>query len=1420
MSTNYIVMFTAGGRLKGAKIGEAEKHAMYDYLQLFIERFPHATINEQLGMAEVELTPTEVEDLTQDPQIQYVVVFKPLQLASTIQTSAPWHLKDISGSQYETYEYTTAGKDIPVYIVDTGIDVDHQEFESRAIRGFYSDEPTSMHGTHVAGIVGSKTYGVAKQCKLVSVQVFNPSFPDSVGAIWLLQGLNWLLDFHVSGDPGVVNISLGGPAEPITDAPYVDAILALIAEGLIVVVAAGNETLDTNDFFPGNIPEVITVGASDSTKNIASFSNYGTAVDIFAPGVDILSTSLNFTTETISGTSMASPVVAGICARYLELVSDVTQSALQARIKQYGVSDIILTPEATAASTTTKGIRVNMPGVKTDYKTTLSKALDGQLRRYHYAGATKTYETDFQYNEVKRLAVLTRFSSSGTLELATEITKVTLPDVPPPTVVPPVVLPPPIDYDGSQIVVNAGFTITYRGTTYTATTQIGTLYTYNYPGFVVMSLDVLPNNAYVVTTLTQLPTLPNPINIDGGTIVFNSDRTITFKGNTYAPTSIVNGTTYNYNYPGVVVVVVTTTTATATPQRVPIVIPPPVIPQDAPIVTLDNVEQLPGVWTDVMEVKLYPANPTVTKFSPVRVIAIDVADPNELSAYSLNLQFVSGTFNYSGLGFTMPANKTPVTVQGHNGIVERVANNAARGQAPQTVEGRLLPVFSAEMIYVNKYVQTSGTPYESRDIVAEIAAAAGTAVTFSATNNKLKSFEYTGRFTSALEQLADLSCGRLLQQNGHWMIIPKHTSVGSFTVLAEDLISWNKDVQSDILDMIASLMGYLKDAILARDLALRLIARIQNKLNNLSTLEKLPTDPTPADAEYSNESWQPMGEISFQFGYNGKLPLVQMNENILVETHPSVDAWDYWAIETSKSSEYWKREVTHERDSMGSTVARMRGLKSLDMTTLYYPFTPPSGASGLYRATGKLMNLYCLLWAGTETMYWSMSPVMKSQVVTSNGVTETPFNQVQYYFEFERAFLGSFPQTPGNDKKLYSAKMQLEYLPMMSMPWKFSVTIAEDYRLIGNTGYMLPIAGGSILNKNGNAVAEFDRTARVIKLQDGTIVSVVTCQPDYPVGPAVVDPITGISTFPAVVKGLPTGCTAPVATPGGSTVTIVGSIDVNKYVLKTQTGRLFGTIDRVSGVITQSNGSDVGYYTNSASPTVVIGTTVDPLWTKKLGYVYSGTSTVGVVSLSTPRTAASIANAVTYGEEPISGGVVSFSNAVAYPTLTPDANYSSLMSTVLRNELAAALVDKEIAEAKIVCIKKELDYYGVSYATMEAACLKWKTYYDAIELRDFPAIVVPPAVPAVPPTDDVINNYEVLAVAATGGAMADVNGAHPREQVVSVTYLYDNVLPLAGNALTVTTIPGTGISSDGGIIETVAFNGQTVTITAKKGYTA
>ena len=1365
MSTKYIVMFTAGGRANGAKIGQAELAAMHSYLVGFKERYPSALVYEHLGMATVELE--SATELDGDPNIHYVHPIKLYKLNSTIQANAPWHLSNISSSLFDSYEYTTTGKDITAYVVDTGIAIAHPEFEGRASKGFYIGAPTHMHGTHVAGLLGSKTYGVAKNCQLVSVQVFDPSKDVNAGAERLLDGLNWILAIHPQGQPGVVNMSLGGEATA-ADQPGTDAIKALIAEGLLVVVAAGNEAVDVGGVWPAQLPEVITVGAITAGKLLASFSNFGAGVDILAPGVDIKSTTLNNTTDVISGTSMAAPIVSGICARYLELCPEVSQADMQARLIAYAKVDC-----TTNTSTTKSRVMAKIPGIRNSTSGRLSTALEGQYRVFDGT----SYGADIAYGITKRIATVQRFGLNSEMQLATEVSKVTLPNTPAPTVMPPVVLPPPIQYDGGTIIFSLDWSITFKGNVYQPTA--GT-YEYSYPGLVDLKVTLLPGNAFEIATVSQLPVVPEPINYDGGTLVFNTDNSISFKGIHYTETS-----PKIYNYPGIMYVEISGTVITVS-QQAPVVRPPAY-----PLAQLDTADAGPGVWGDKMTVELYPNPPVITKTAPVRVIAIDVADPNQLSAYGLNLQFSSGTFNFSGLGFALPANKTALTVQGHNGIVERIAEIASVGSAPLTVEGRLLPLFSNEMVYVNKYKQINGTPWETRDIIAEIAAQAGAAVTFNGTNNKVKEFEFTGRFTQALEQLADLSCGRLLQQNGNWMIVPKHTNVGDFIVHAADVISWQSEVQSDILDMIASLIGSLKDAILDRDLAYRLIARIRNKLENISELEELPDDPDIDDVVVS-KAWEPFCDINFSFGFNGKLPLVQMNEGLLIDGFEPREPWEYWPEGEQKSNtgQYWKVEPASD--------GRMRGLKNLDMATIYFPVNPPTNAAQ-YRATGTLRNLNCLLWAGTEHIAGNMQLVSIAKQVTSVGEVDTKENQLAHYFAFSRVQPNGFMGTESkDDKQFYSANMKVEYMPAESIPWKFIVTVHKDYRLISGLNYLIPIAGGAILNKNGATVAQFDRTSRTITLQDGTIVGIVLCREDEESEP-ITDPETGETTWTDIIKGDPYQCIAPTPTPGGTTIQFVGVIDDLSYVLRTKEGILFGVVHSETGTITDSNGNYVGTYRNSNTTNLVLYAPL--LWESTgLGYVYSGTYLVGVVT--NQRAEASIG----------------FTNAIAYPDIVSDPNYTSLLSTLLNNELAAAKVDALIAEAKIKCIQKELTYYGVDYSGMVSACLAWKKYNDAVELRDYPPITVLPAAPPVPETDDVIQSYEVAAVAATGAAMSAVNASKPREKVLSVTYLYDNRLPLAGMHLTLEPIAGTGMTTDGGIIESVAFNGQTVSISAKQGY--
>lgn len=1700
MSSRYTVMFTAGGRLGGAKISKAERADAAAYMDGFKVRFPDASIHLELGMATVELTDEEKAELEADVRVHYVKPFK-VWSPTTIQPSAPWHLSNMSNSVYGSYEYLTTGKGVTTYVIDTGVNIADPEFEGRASQGYYVGPPTSPHGTHVAGIIGSKTYGVAKGCSIVNVQVFDPAFDPYAtgsggGAVFLLEGLNWILTHYTPGAPAVVNMSIGG-ADPI---PYAcaesDAILALITDGLVVVVAAGNETLDISNgqYFPGGLSEVITVGAMDSDNLIAEFSNYGSIVDIFAPGVAITSTVLDEKTDSFNGTSMASPCVAGVVARYLELCPGTTHAQIQTYIKEYGKPDVDL---AGALNTTNKRVQVDMPGRRTTAAAVLNGYLNGEYRLRAADGTVGAYRP---YGEKNRFAAMYYYSSEGSMELATEVVKIEEIVVPNPIVIPPPVLPADIAYDGGTIVFNVGFIVTFKGVIYTPTTHVDNTYAYDYPDKLKMTVIVGENNLYSITVISQLAWPANPRSYDGGMLVFNPDYTISFDGNTYQPTAHV-GTLYAYDYPGVVVVtrdtganLITTVPQKAIPVNVStgdtimftngsvtvnadgtvtyngtdyavtdntagiltydypgvlwLVIDngvlssttltgvPTVISNDgsltaseefllavsaaaeaaeaaraaaetaaaalaaanttaaasslasaqaladadavaaaqAALAAAQTVEDIAAAQAalNVAELALVnaniaadtaasaaiaatatasiaaanasakaaiasakaaavsnaatvvaaaaqaaaqaaagdaviqaayaaavaaanaaanaaaaaqttaaaaatiaataaanaattaaantatariaaainiataaqtalanaaavtaaaaaariaaakaaasaasntsttPANPNVpkpvpTSPRPIVIVPLDFADPKELASYNLSLQKTSGTFNYTGaITLPQPVCKTATTIQGYGGQVERVSKVAKRGEAPLSVEGRLLPVFSSELVYISKVEQTDGTPYETKDLVADVAALAGASVSFSATSTKMHSFVFAGNILSALEQLAEASCGELVQQNGYFFIQPKHIARGNFHGNIGDLLGCESSVQSDVADMLASLLGNLKDATLDRDQAIRELDRIQNQIDMVSISETLPTDPKPKNAVWSNESWQAMGEINFSFGWDGKVA-TQMHESVLVETHPSIDSWDYWALEEPNPKVYHKKEIDIYTPTGASAVVtkRNRGLKTLEMVNLFYPITPPANA-GLFRAKGELLNMDCTLWGGTKTMFASISPVLKSMTVTaSGGVTSTPFNVCKTYFQFSRSiFASGMPSEKSFDnKKMFMCRMDLEYLPTSSMPWKFSVAIDKNYRLIQGIKFLIPIAGGAVLNKNGNTVAQFDRDGRAIKLQNGLIVSDVTCDSDTP---PILQPD---GTYSDVVKGLPTNCTAPATTSSGTSVSIAGAINKLEYVLRTTAGRFFGTVNSDTGEIKDINGSLIGVYDTWSYSSGSSGVR----WTNSLGFVHSATIVPGT------GMATEVIGVVQGGADPSAGGTISFGNSVDYPVSSADTTYTSLQSTLYTYEKTKLLVSKEIAEAKVTCIKKELNYYGVDYSAMVDACDKWKIYYDAIEVRDHPRIVRPPAVPATPKTESEIKALETTAITASNNVQMDA-ASLKREHVITATFLYKGTLPLPGQSFTVPTVTTTNgaVPTGDGVIDLVSLSGYSLTVTAKK----
>lgn len=242
-----------------------------------------------------------------------------------VQKGAPWGLARVShaGMPNDLTQYTypkTAGKGVNVYIVDTGINVAHADFEGRAKWGttiplFDEDIDGNGHGTHCAGTIGSKTYGIAKEAHLYAVKVLRTNGFGTNSDV--IKGIEWVIKAHKKNKDkrSVANMSLGGGRSMTLEKIVNKAVEA----GVHFAVAAGNDNEDACNYSPAAAEGPITVGASTNKDTMAFFSNHGSCVDIFAPGLDIKSTWIGGknAVNTISGTSMASPHVAGVLALHL-----------------------------------------------------------------------------------------------------------------------------------------------------------------------------------------------------------------------------------------------------------------------------------------------------------------------------------------------------------------------------------------------------------------------------------------------------------------------------------------------------------------------------------------------------------------------------------------------------------------------------------------------------------------------------------------------------------------------------------------------------------------------------------------------------------------------------------------------------------------------------------------------------------------------------------------------------------------------------------------------------------------------------------------------------------------------------------------------------------------------------------------------
>ena len=309
----YIVVFDRQAPAAAASAARVDVRALGAKI---LHRYNHA-----LEGFSARLSSSAVESLRSNPHVAFIEADSRVRVSDT-QSPATWGLDRIDQRNRplsNSYTYNATGAGVTAYIIDTGIRFSHTQFGGRAVSGFDSIDGGSAddcngHGTHVAGTVGGSVHGVAKGVRLVGVRVLNCQGSGTNSGV--IAGVDWVTGNHAAGQPAVANMSLGGGANTALD----NAVNNSINDGVTYAVAAGNSNANACNYSPARAGAAITVGSTTSSDARSSFSNYGSCLDVFAPGSSITSAwhTSNTATNTISGTSMASPHVAGVAALYLQ----------------------------------------------------------------------------------------------------------------------------------------------------------------------------------------------------------------------------------------------------------------------------------------------------------------------------------------------------------------------------------------------------------------------------------------------------------------------------------------------------------------------------------------------------------------------------------------------------------------------------------------------------------------------------------------------------------------------------------------------------------------------------------------------------------------------------------------------------------------------------------------------------------------------------------------------------------------------------------------------------------------------------------------------------------------------------------------------------------------------------------------------
>ncbi|OEV31048.1 serine protease [Streptomyces nanshensis] len=312
---------------------------------------PAHVYDDVLNGFSAKMTEAQARKLATDPRVALVEQDSKITVSDT-QQDATWGIDRIDQRDLpldSTYTYNTTASGVNIYVIDTGVRTSHSEFGGRASIGTdtvgdgQNGNDCNGHGTHVAGTTAGTTYGVAKEASVVGVRVLDCNGSGTVSGV--VAGVDWVT--ANAAKPAVANMSLGGSASDTLD----NAVRNSISSGVSYALAAGNGDFlgfpqDACTASPARVTEAITVGATDNADARASFSNYGTCVDLFAPGVDVTSAWIDddSATSTISGTSMASPHTAGVAALYLADHPDASPSEVRDALVNNATNDKVQDP--------------------------------------------------------------------------------------------------------------------------------------------------------------------------------------------------------------------------------------------------------------------------------------------------------------------------------------------------------------------------------------------------------------------------------------------------------------------------------------------------------------------------------------------------------------------------------------------------------------------------------------------------------------------------------------------------------------------------------------------------------------------------------------------------------------------------------------------------------------------------------------------------------------------------------------------------------------------------------------------------------------------------------------------------------------------------------------------------------------------